>query len=293
MKSTKRIHPTYAEEVEVALNSPIAKEDLPYQYVHYPNHYGTFIGFSEKRHSNIYFCKCIKPVINEHLEKNSFKKEGTWTDNTIMAPLSSHYFPNSISKMSLQTPDINSIIKYERSLCHRCNLATPTLRYCVGMYGSRFKQFYGWYIKQNEFKYQLANKMESDSKVMHNEHRLSSKELENLTREEFGFRKIGEGNVSETLLTRIVAKIYSGYEIFTHYRPDWLEKLELDIYIPKLKIGIEYQGQQHFHPIKAWGGEKALKRLQERDARKRILCIKNMVKLIEVDYTEPLEINYI
>jgi len=31
-----------------------------------------------------------------------------------------------------------------------------------------------------------------------------------------------------------------------HYRPDFLQGLELDIFIDELKIGMEYQGIQHF-----------------------------------------------
>jgi hypothetical protein len=123
--------------------------------------------------------------------------------------------------------------------------------------------------------------------------RALKKEIENITREEFGFRKIGEGNVSETILTKIIEKIYHNYEIQRHYRPDWLQGLELDIFISDLRIGIEYQGQQHFFPIKAWGGAKALENVRARDAKKKQICIDHGIKLIEVDYTEPLEEEYI
>ncbi|KPP96685.1 MAG: hypothetical protein HLUCCA01_13230 [Bacteroidetes bacterium HLUCCA01] len=120
-----------------------------------------------------------------------------------------------------------------------------------------------------------------------------NKKIENITREEFGFRKIGEGNVSETILTKIVQRILPENEILRHHRPKWLDGLELDIYIPELKLGIEYQGQQHFHPVKAWGGKKALEELRERDAKKKDLCKELNVKLIKVDYTEPLNKDYI
>jgi hypothetical protein len=124
-------------------------------------------------------------------------------------------------------------------------------------------------------------------------HRKVNQYIENTTREEFGFRKIGEANVSETILKNIISNIFSEDKILTHHRPNWLEGLELDIFLPSRNIGIEYQGQQHFHPIKAWGGIKALQKLRERDQRKRLLCKENSVLLIEFDYTEPLEYNYI
>ena len=96
--------------------------------------------------------------------------------------------------------------------------------------------------------------------ALHNEMRKIgnsiNKEVENLTREEFGFRRIGEGNVSETILTKIIERIYPGNIILKHHRPQWLHGLELDIFLPEFNLGIEYQGQQHFHPVKAWGGIK-------------------------------------
>ena len=81
--------------------------------------------------------------------------------------------------------------------------------------------------------------------------------------------------------------------IIRHHRPNWLDRLELDIFLPDLKLAFEYQGQQHFHAIKAWGGEKALKDLQERDKKKAHLCHQNGITLITIDYTEPLTDEYL
>lgn len=112
--------------------------------------------------------------------------------------------------------------------------------------------------------------------------------VENIVRQAFGFKKVGEGWVSETLLYQIIALIFPDREIIRHHRPDWLEGLELDIYIPSLQLGIEYQGQQHYQPISIWGGKGALIALQERDERKRKLCQALEITLMEVDFTEPL-----
>ncbi|HYG59366.1 MAG TPA: hypothetical protein VD902_14990, partial [Symbiobacteriaceae bacterium] len=92
--------------------------------------------------------------------------------------------------------------------------------------------------------------------------------VQNVTRAEFGFRPVGEFWVCETQLYRIVCRLFPDEQVLRHHRPDWLEGLELDLYLPGLKLALEYQGQQHFHPIKAWGGEQALLELQARDARK-------------------------
>lgn len=103
-----------------------------------------------------------------------------------------------------------------------------------------------------------------------------------------GFRKIGDGWVSETMLYNIVVKIFPEDTIIRHFRPQWLEKLELDIYLPERKLGFEYQGIQHYKPIEYWGGEEGFKVVQEHDERKKKLCVENSITLICVDYDEPL-----
>ena len=114
------------------------------------------------------------------------------------------------------------------------------------------------------------------------------KSIENTVRKEFGFKNVGESWVSETTLANIIKTIYSNYEVKTHYRPKWLEGLELDIYIDAIKLGIEYQGQQHYNPIKHWGGEKQLKKQKEHDSRKARICREKGVTLLTVDFDEPL-----
>ena len=72
------------------------------------------------------------------------------------------------------------------------------------------------------------------------------------------------------------------------YCPKWLEPQNLDIYIPSLNLGIEYQGIQHYESVDFFGGEKALIHRKELDQRKRILCEKNGIKLLEWPYTDEI-----
>ncbi len=63
-------------------------------------------------------------------------------------------------------------------------------------------------------------------------------------------------------------------------------KFEIDIFIPSKKIGIEYQGEQHFR--RSWkfnNSPKKFKRLQERDIEKRKICKEEGITLLEVLYT--------
>ncbi len=72
------------------------------------------------------------------------------------------------------------------------------------------------------------------------------------------------------------------------YRPDWLGRQSLDLYIPSIRTGIEYQGIQHYLPVGFFGGEEALAQRQELDAQKKQLCDENGVRLIEWPYSlEP------
>ena len=72
------------------------------------------------------------------------------------------------------------------------------------------------------------------------------------------------------------------------YRPEWLGRQSLDLYIPSLRTAIEYQGIQHYLPIDFFGGEEALMQRRELDLQKRKLCEENGVRLIEWAYdVEP------
>ncbi|MGN9155168.1 hypothetical protein ACTM9K_16310 [Bariatricus sp. HCP3S3_E12] len=68
------------------------------------------------------------------------------------------------------------------------------------------------------------------------------------------------------------------------YRPKWLSPQSLDIYIPELNTGIEYQGIQHYTEVEFFGGKKAFEHRVVLDKKKRDLCRKFKVRLIEWNY---------
>ena len=76
------------------------------------------------------------------------------------------------------------------------------------------------------------------------------------------------------------------------YRPDWLGRQSLDLYIPSLSTAIEYQGVQHYLPVEFFGGEEALSQRRDLDRVKKELCEANSVRLIEWPYSlDPTEKN--
>lgn len=353
----KKSRPKKAAKNPVSLGA-VVRENLPYPVVYYPNHYGTFFAFGKYESSDATLCLCSKPAIENLIRLEQENPRPLNVNPLRMAVFDSQFFPNIITSIPLQNKQ-NPLedLSFDKGLCHRCNLKTPSLRYCHEMYGGEFIQHYGWYLNQeylrlgiypmwffylrdvclpehqtdidslknakeeyqeeyerlsnlasgpnrddiapDEITYWHNVKMGEEKemvklrKIASQKERAFTTKIENIVRQEFGFRNVGEGWVSETILYQIVTRLLVKQEILRHHRPDWLEGLELDIFIPALNLAFEYQGQQHFHPIDLWGGVQELQDLQARDERKARLCESLGINLITIDYTEPLTENYI
>lgn len=61
--------------------------------------------------------------------------------------------------------------------------------------------------------------------------------------------------------------------------------LSYDFLIPELKVLIEYQGKQHYKPVKLFGGISTYKTQVKHDNIKRSYAIKNGFTLVEIPYT--------
>lgn len=120
-------------------------------------------------------------------------------------------------------------------------------------------------------------------KAVLNQFRLILKIAEDLYRADIGMPKIGEGWISETELFYKIKATFIDHDIVHHGNPEWLGKQHLDIYFPILKIGIEYQGLQHYEPVEYFGGKEAFERNLERDVKKRKLCEVNDCAIIYVN----------
>ena len=98
--------------------------------------------------------------------------------------------------------------------------------------------------------------------------------------------------IYEFLFTTYIAN-YHGFE--------WLitpngRKQEIDYYDPKHKIGVEYDGEQHFYPISYFGGDVAFAKTQQRDTNKNTLISlhpEDIRYFVRVSYLEPLNKDYI
>ncbi|MCM3115705.1 hypothetical protein M3610_10435 [Neobacillus sp. MER 74] len=83
--------------------------------------------------------------------------------------------------------------------------------------------------------------------------------------------------------------VYSEYPdtLFQHM-PLWLAPQNLDIYVPSLKLGIEYQGIQHYEQVGFFGGEEGLEKRKKLDEKKRHLCKMNGITLLEWHYQDTI-----
>lgn len=293
------------------------EDQLPLPAVDYWKPYAAFLGFSPSVEEPFRLCECARGAITNALR---IEREYQLIRGVSNSPPHQRFptWATDVDFFALPAdPDAATrCFRFGDKLCHRCNMATPSRSFCDPMYGSSFQQTYGWYTNLNLYRFgvrpaslewlpdaappELAALMAAFP-----EGRAGFKDMgspaaraverfaENATRQEFGVNLVGEGWVSESLLAKLVGQIFPGQEIVRHLRPDWLEKLELDIWLPGINTAIEYQGQQHFHPIKAWGGQEALDGVRHRDARKAELCERLEIRLVTIDYTEPLTYEHV
>ena len=69
-------------------------------------------------------------------------------------------------------------------------------------------------------------------------------------------------------------------EYVYQYRNKIFGLQSLDFYLPKYNIAIECQGEQHFRPVKYFGGIKEYNKVKNLDKIKKEICDKNGIRLI-------------
>lgn len=93
---------------------------------------------------------------------------------------------------------------------------------------------------------------------------------------------------SEALMFSIVKELMKDTIVQREASPPWLGRQRLDVFVPELKLALEYQGAQHFQAVGLFGGEDGLRMAAERDALKRRLCEENGVTLMYVLHSDSL-----
>lgn len=166
-------------------------------------------------------------------------------------------------------------LAFTSGLCHLCRGGVPRHSYGHPMYYSSFAQRFRPYVEL--FARRAGLPLGPERRAAENE-----------ARAHFGFPAIGERWTSETILFRVVEALVAPREAVHHYRGKELEGLELDVWVPDLKVGIEYQGEQHYEAIEHWGGAEGLLKRKANDQKKRALCKALGYTLIEFRFDEEL-----
>jgi hypothetical protein len=304
------------------------EEGLPLPYVKYE--YGIWIIEFGDGKGTFKVCECFRESVNnqikhKEMEYNQIYGDNSWNEYFKKGWLGNYYM--NLYRRFLKGYD------YESNICHRCNGKTPSIIYCNPIYGGKFKQTFGWYIERKVWNNELdederivfeenqnrLNELNDNRNKLVKKHsnqygvlpesifqityeiekecgklsRRNDNIIENLVRGEFGYKPIGEMWVNETILFKLVKEMFPKSVVIHHYRGSELEGLEIDVFIKDKKIGFEYNGLQHYKPIKHFGGEESLKKTKERDKRKIELCESLGIELHIIKYDETISKNLI
>lgn len=157
--------------------------------------------------------------------------------------------------------------KYVDANCHLCIAQNHSPEEAARLYGAGLNTGYVSYVDQVMFDLGMDRKT-ARAEVM---------QLLGLSRWK-----------REAQLFQVVRELFPDQRILREASPEWLGRMRLDIYLPELQLALEHQGEQHYRPIGAFGGEVAYTRVVERDALKRQRCRENEVEVLDVRFDAPI-----
>lgn len=90
-------------------------------------------------------------------------------------------------------------------------------------------------------------------------------------------------------LLEIVKEIFPNQKVVLEHNVADRGALFIDIFLPRLNIGFEFDGEQHFKFIEHFHGDiHNFIKAQRRDAEKDVACLGKGIKLIRVAFNEPM-----
>ena len=286
-------------------------EALPYPIVSYTN---CFIGFCPNFREKLIFCSCSRTAIENNLYICRMGVEGKRTSDAhewrfykdypypkillqAASILASKTYPNTShhiqSWWSCRDPllaasrieFLTRLIQFRDGLCHKCAKRLPYSQFAFIAYVHQTLYAYGLF---NFGEIALPDKCPDELKTMSKKERYLF--VENQVRRTLSFPRRGLNGWQEGMVFLLVCQIFPQSNVIRHYRPTWLEGLELDVFVEEHKIGVEFQGVQHFQAFDYLGGQRALRQIQRRDKKKAALCKSNGIKLVTINEDEDEEL---
>lgn len=209
-----------------------------------------FVSYDHMITGDRFFCSCAKPYHQDNLQRAK----------DCAHSYASGSWPEKVISLLQRA-------QYLDGLCHLCIAREQSDEEAVRRYGSNIENEYATFIPQVAFDLGVDKKT-ARAKVM---------ELLGLSRW-----------VREALLYRVLQELFPDQIILREASPQWLGRMRLDMYLPDLGLAVEHQGEQHYRPISAFGGEASHARVMERDKLKRELCRANGVSVVDVRFDAPI-----
>ncbi len=167
---------------------------------------------------------------------------------------------------------------FTKEICHYCTKSSPTTETPTSEYSGFLRKYASYYHLENKKRFGSIFHFKKEDNIL----------VENELRQHFGYPKIGERWITETHLFNLIKELFPNLNPIFHYRGKEMQGLELDIFIEELKLGIEYQGEQHFEAIEHWGGKDGLIKRKQNDKRKIQLCKENEYHFVEFSYKDNI-----
>lgn len=201
-------------------------------------------------------------------------------------------FDDMMRNLTIQTDNkmielFNIIDKLKNK--HKFESYMEFLQYFSKKYGRHSLEIFSWGCNKDGYKKYIGKKKSFSNDLSSYKEYLHHMYIDKYNSD---FNEIVSNNMlktkwnSEQKVYRIVKSIFS--DAIYQYKASWLGQQSLDIYVPSLRLGIEYQGLQHFKAIDYFGGEIAYNKNKSRDERKATLCTENDIILLYWNYDEDI-----
>jgi hypothetical protein len=173
------------------------------------------------------------------------------------------------------------------NLCCLCNKRTPRYDRGSSDYHTPFRELWKPYLKIVE--HRVEKEHPERYKVL-GTYNSVQKDAENVLRDYLGLPMAREKWPAESNLYRIVTSLFDYAQVMHHYRGPELFGQEHYLYIPHLRLAIEYHGAEHFQSLPSWGGEEGLAKRMKDDAVKRKLAERHAVSLLEFTHHDSIDL---